>query len=439
MDNTELGWIPNKYQDLFYRIPEDRPWYIEIKDPDGNRWLSKFTIKCLLIGNYCATYGLDYSISNLHALGKLGVDEIPSKDGWLVLDTTEIDLYMTVKHEIIIKYTDILISNSFGESDVIKDFYMRIISSLTSGTSISCWRENVQYEHIKNKYMHSHVPAFGYMLADRVDTFCTGSYRNSVNTGLRGLDAAVLEATTYMQRVMSNKPLGIDNAEHIDIAAEMLEYKIISFTGCLNSIIRTESIEGVPHKMMRYNYLTCKFSDGSIPDSIDNVADEDDYYDDDFDVFDEPSLSSSVVKIFDDFADTVTSNMDDERIKFRVDNNTVKIIPSKGLVSFAKDHGFFNDCFANQHNVGGSYYIPTNATPTMSEEDRKDIDNQAKWVKSPFLWHGTLLTLKPISLPNSYTINEDATRLHSHYTKAFNERIARNFKDRIKRYSRNPS
>lgn len=417
--NTEEGWI--KYNNMEYRVLATEPWYLEERCTTGDRKisLSRFSTMAMYYGTFCKTYGIEYSISTLRpmAIAFRGQD-VTSENGWIKFTSDQIERWIYATPEFVIKYKNVTISNEFYEKDFFKDFFLRICSNWNSGIVLSCWRQEVQYEHVKYGYMHSHVQRFSYENSHDVSGFCTGSHGNSTNQGISHAYSAVDRAQKAMNSILNNE----------DISPEILrnlndfEYHMSMLTGALLPLIKTESIEGVPHIMMRYAYMSGDWEIAQTEDGAEQDIPGNDY----------------IVKMFKDFAKCVCENIHDKRITYRIHGDSVQITPNRNLAAFAKEHGFFEKCFAFQGKVGADYDVPATAKPTLSAKEIREIDHKMMWHTSPFYWNGEVLRAKAIHLQNTFQINESEARIHEDYAYHFHNAVKGYFKERLITFGRNP-
>ena len=424
MDSNGWNDYHNGNTRVAYRVLKALPWYIERKDSNGKVSPVESTILCLYYGMYCKMYGIEYSISCLDS--KELINNTPEGE-WVSFSGDQLASFINIPVEFVIKYKNITISNEFDEKDFLKDVFMRIKAYPFGYIHLTCWRQEVQYEHVAASYIHSHIPHYNYTVNATISEFCLGSKGNGTNAGINAMRRTVSSISEMFGIISIGEEVHTSHSSIID----RIEYNMSLFTGALLPLLQTESITGVPHAMMRYAYLTGNWETGEQYYADD---DDDDYDDDD----DDRATSVSIKSRFVAFANRVCKNIGDPRIKYRIHGSTVEIIPSSSLVSFAKEHGFFNSCFAFQNKVGSRHVIPAGVKPALSSKEIEEIDNKMRWLKSPFEWNGELLQAKAIHLQNTFQINDSAAKIHYDYTSVFNQRVKDYFEERLISLSRNP-
>ncbi len=407
----EDGWFKIGTNPIKYRV-QSNLWYIEQDisiDSEVKTVLNYKTMLLMYLGMHCKMYDIEYSISTLKSESEIfsGSDKLFSEltiteEGWIIPSSDEMaSILLYTRINFIIKYNDITISNTLGEADFLKDLYVILDVSDSGIHNLSGWREQIQPEHVSSSYLHSHLPSFNFV-AHTSSSFCTGHNATPINKAITRLSESLTNRNLeYLNNILKGEEC---NSLAIPIINNF-EAKILSFLNTIPGLITHESLQGVPHIYLRYNYM-----DVSEPP------------------YDEQSQQAKEFAIF------CCQNISDKRISYNISNDVVKIIDNSDLVNFAKEHDFFYKIFAYPKNVGTNYTMSLTKRKVISPENLHKIECKLNMLCSPFRWNGQRITAKLYEYKNNFKLDDNKAKLHDNIRGIFDIEVANFFKGRLLKY-----
>lgn len=391
--NARGGWYSNGSN--YWRIYADKPWYCEFKNSKGDVWLSPVTVTFLYLHQELTEYDVEHTMCSLTwekdvqgSRTKMPVTD----DGFINMAALSGSAVYDKYHTFVIKYEDLTITNNNGDTDYFDDFYMLLRMNHRGQIRICGWRQTIPYNHYSNMYLHSHLGSYGYNNGFNVKSFCTGSSYTRINQAKRRFQDVIIGYHLNLSRLFIGDKSKVDKDKF-----EIFETKISELTGAFLPLIQHESLEGGPYMHIANNR-------GGLVEASTNNRD------------------------FDDFARLIALNAEDKRLRFDIGTSSITVKDGAGLVSFAKEYGYFEKCFGYKSGTGRSYiYDVGDKMAHISPKEFLSTKKAAMFCQSPFRWEGSRL---PINLvPKSKTIaNEKSARINTSKRTYFDSKLTNHFK-----------
>lgn len=394
MENEGWNFCPD--MNRYVRILKDCPWYAEFKI-ENRHFLSPATLIFLYLKAHCDEFEIENTIDSLFWESSfcLNENEVPSNDNKWV-SGVRLHTQLTTWANFVVKYKDLTISNRSNERDGFDDFYLMLLLNHKGEGYVSGWRQNVQYVHYTNQYLHSHLSSYTYTNGFDLRSFCTGHSSTPINSTFRHLREFVRDINILV--TLSAPLLGYEKASNFDSYYDDFERLILGFKAAWLPLIQHESLAGGPFKYLRNNI------------EILQTAKTEDVY-------------------FDEFAKEVALNAEDPRLQFNITASAVLLKNTPGLVEFAKETGFYEKCFAFANSPSSSSYNASvvNNSAGINKEDFIKFSKKATLCRSPFKWKGERLSV--ILNPTSKSIqNAKQARINTAKRTFFDQKLTGYFR-----------